>query len=331
MALQPDTDAGLGRSVKQLRTLGARLLLAGGILFAFASVLGLRIRRLRNAAERALRAGGQVDTAVLPLIGARDELGDLARSFARLLDEVNAYTDYLRTLASKLSHELQTPLAIVKSSLDNLDHQAVPAEARTYLARARDGAERLGAIVRAMSEASRMERAIVGVEGEDFDLAAVLRGCVEAYGPLATPRRLDGDIPAAPVIMHGAPELIAQALDKLFDNARSFAPEGGWIRLSLRASADGAEIRVANSGPLLPPAMQERLFDSLVSVRPSAPARTGEARADAPHLGLGLYVVRMIADLHRGEAHARNLSDGSGVEFMIVLRGMPRRPLAGTA
>jgi len=307
------------------------LLLAGGILFAFASALGLRIRRLRNAAERALRAGGQVDTAVLPLIGARDELGDLARSFARLLDEVNAYTDYLRTLASKLSHELQTPLAIVKSSLDNLDHQAMPAEAHTYLARARDGAERLGAIVRAMSEASRMERAIAGVEGEDFDLAAVLRGCVEAYGALAAPRRVDGDIPAAPVIMHGAPELVAQALDKLFDNARSFTPDDGWIRLSLRASADGAEIRVANSGPLLPPAMQERLFDSLVSVRPSAPARTGEARADAPHLGLGLYVVRMIADLHRGEAHARNLSDGSGVEFMIVLRGMPRRPLAGTA
>jgi len=305
------------------------LLLAGGVLFAFASVLGLRIRRLRNAAERALRAGGQVDTAVLPLIGARDELGDLARSFARLLDEVNAYTDYLRTLASKLSHELQTPLAIVKSSLDNLDHQAMPAEAHTYLARARDGAERLGAIVRAMSEASRMERAIAGVEGEDFDLAAVLRGCVEAYGALAAPRRVDGDIPAAPVIMHGAPELVAQALDKLFDNARSFAPEDGWIRLSLHASANGAEIRVANSGPLLPPAMQERLFDSLVSVRPSA-ARTGEARADAPHLGLGLYVVRMIADLHRGEAHARNLGDSSGVEFMIVLRGMPRRPLAGT-
>jgi signal transduction histidine kinase len=324
------------------------LLLAGGILFAFASALGLRIRRLRNAAERALRAGGQVDTAVLPLIGARDELGDLARSFARLLDEVNAYTDYLRTLASKLSHELQTPLAIVKSSLDNLDHQAVPAEARTYLARARDGAERLGAIVRAMSEASRMERAIIGVEGEDFDLAAVLRGCVEAYAALAAPRRVDGDIPAAPVVMHGAPELIAQALDKLFDNARSFAPEDGWIRLSLQTSSDGAEIRVANSGPLLPPAMQERLFDSLVSVRPSAPARplsaihglpdtgasarrSGEARADAPHLGLGLYVVRMIADLHRGEARARNLTDGSGVEFTLVLRGMPRRPLAGTA
>ena len=310
------------------------LLLAGGILFAFASVLGLRIRRLRNAAERAIRSGGQMDAAVLPMLAARDEIGDLARSFARLLDEANTYTDYLRTLASKLSHELQTPLAIVKSSLDNLDHQAVPAAARTYLARARDGADRLGAIVRAMSEASRLERAIGGVEGEDFDLVAVLRGCIEAYAPLAAPRRVEGELPPAPLIVHGAPELIAQALDKLFDNARSFAPEDGWIRLTLRADADGAEIRVINSGPLLPSAMQERLFDSLVSVRPSLTSRAveqGALRTDAPHLGLGLYVVRMIAELHGGEARARNLADGSGVEFIVTLRGMPRRPLAPSA
>ena len=306
------------------------LLLAGAILFAFASVLGLRIRRLRNAAERAIRSGGRMDAGVLPLLGARDEIGDLARSFARLLDEVNAYTDYLRTLASKLSHELQTPLAIVKSSLDNLDHQAMPPGAITYLARARDGAERLGAIVRAMSEASRLERAIAGVEGEDFDLVAVLRGCIEAYAPLAAPRRVEGELPP-PMLLHGAPELIAQALDKLFDNARSFTPEDGWIRLSLRSESEVAEIRVANSGPLLPPAMQERLFDSLVSVRPSSASRTTDPaalRADAPHLGLGLYVVRMIAELHRGEGRARNLADGSGVEFIVTLRGMPRRPLS---
>jgi signal transduction histidine kinase len=310
------------------------LLLAGAILFAFASVLGLRIRRLRNAAERALRSGGGMDAAMLPLLDSRDEMGDLARSFARLLDEVNAYTDYLRTLASKLSHELQTPLAIVKSSLDNLDHQAVPESARTYLGRARDGADRLGAIVRAMSEASRLERAIAGVEGEDFDLAAVLQGCVDAYRPLAAPRSVEGDVPPGPQVLHGAPELVAQALDKLFDNARSFAPEHGWIRLSLRAVDGGAEIRVANSGPLLPPALQDRLFDSLVSVRPSSATRTpadaGAVRTDAPHLGLGLYVVRMIAELHQGTASARNLPDGSGVEFLLVLRGMPRRSLVAS-
>src|SRR5581483_4734646 len=307
---------------------GASLLamaVAGGLLFAFASALSLRIRRLRNAAERALRTGGKSE-APLPLIDARDELGDLARSFARLLDEVGAYTDYLRTLASKLSHELQTPLAIVKSSLENLEHQPMPADAQPYLARARSGAERLGALVRAMSEASRMERAIAAAEAEDFDLAAVVRGCVDAYRPLAAPRRIDGVVPVEPLLMHGAPELIAQALDKLVDNARSFAPADGWIEIRLARTDDGAEIAVANSGPLLPPAMQDRLFDSLVSVR-----EAGRGRSDAPHLGLGLFVVRLIAEAHRGSARAHNLADGSGVEFVLRLRGMPRRPLAGAS
>ena len=318
-----------------LGLVGASLLalaVAGGMLFVFASALSLRIRRLRNAAERALRTSGKMDTP-LPLLDARDELGDLARSFARLLDEVGAYTDYLRTLASKLSHELQTPLAIVKSSLDNLDHQAMPADAQPYLARARGGAERLGAIVRAMSEASRMERAIAGADAEDFDLAAVVRGCVDAYRPLVSPRRLDSELPTESLLMHGAPELIAQALDKLVDNARSFAPDDGWIRISLSKRDDGAEIAVANSGPLLPPTMQDRLFDSLVSLRTPAASKTVEptpGRADAPHLGLGLYVVRLIAEAHRGAASARNLDDGTGVEFCLHLRGMPRRPLSGS-
>lgn len=299
------------------------LIVAGGILFAFASVLSLRIRRLRNAAERAVRAGGRSD-APLPLTNARDELGDLARSFSRLLEESAAYTDYLRTLASKLSHELHTPLAIVKSSLENLDHQSLPADAQPYVARARDGAERLGAIVRAMSQASRMERAIAAAEPEDFDLTAVVRGCMDSYRPLIAPRRLDADLPYEPLPMHGAPELIAQALDKLVDNARGFAPEAGWIRIALHATSDGARIAVANSGPPLPPAMQDRLFDSLVSVRDAG------ARGETPHLGFGLFVVRLIAQAHRGSANARNLDDGSGVEFVLELRGMPRRPLAGS-
>ncbi|HET8942190.1 MAG TPA: ATP-binding protein [Rudaea sp.] len=302
------------------------LLVAGGIAFAFASVLSVRIRRLRNAAERALRSSGKSDTP-LPLTRSRDELGDLARSFSHLLDEVGAYTDYLRTLASKLSHELHTPLAIVKSSLDNLDTQNLPADAHPYVARARDGAERLGSIVRAMSQASRMEHAIAAAECEDFDLVAVARGCADSYRSLLAPRRLDVVLPDSPLLVHGAPELIAQALDKLVDNARSFTPVDGWLRIEVLRRADGADLAVANSGPLLPPTMQDRLFDSLVSLRGGE--KKAGAAAGTPHLGLGLYLVRLIAQAYRGNAVARNLDDGTGVEFRLVLRGMPRQRLGG--
>lgn len=303
------------------------LLAAGAILLAFATRLSLRLGRLRNAAERAQLNDGRLDGLFekgrFPMTEAPDEIGDLARSFERLFEVVGSYTDYLRTLASKLSHELNTPLAIVKSSLDNLEHASLPAEAQPYLARARDGVARLGALVRAMSESSRMERSITAAEPEDVDLREVVRGCADAYRALIGRRQLECELPEVPLYLHCAPELVAQALDKLLDNALSFTPEQGWLRLSLRATAGGAEIELANQGPMLPEVMQGRLFDSLVSLRDKA--RPG----DAPHLGLGLYVVRLVAERHDGVAVARNLDDGSGVAFVLQLRGMPRQRLGG--
>ncbi len=296
------------------------VLLGATILLSFASIQSMRIRKLRNAAERAMTPDGRL-AAQLPHLDAKDEMGDLARSFSRLLAEVSAYTDYLRTLSSKLSHELHTPLAIVKSSLENLEHETLLAPARTYANRARDGAERLGNILRAMSEASRMERAILSADGEDFDLREVVRGCAESYIALLGTRRLDLDLPEHAVPFHGAPELIAQALDKLIDNARSFTPEQGWIRLALVPLERGVFLSVLNQGPLLPEKMQGRLFDSLVSVRDKG----GPAGSiDAPHLGLGLFIVRLIAELHEGRASAHNLASGEGVEIRLELLGMQR-------
>src|SRR6202000_2216934 len=192
------------------------LLVAGGILLAFATRLSLRLGRLRDAAERAQLNDGRLEGR-FPMPDAEDEIGALARSCENLLEVVGGYTDYLRTLASKLSHELNTPLAIVKSSLDNLEHalqerHAMPVEVQPYMARARAGVARLGALVRAMSEASRMERAIAAAEPEDVDLVEVVRGCADAYRPLAGMRRLECVLPQQAVHLHGAPELIAQAL-----------------------------------------------------------------------------------------------------------------------
>ena len=299
----------LGASLLALLTTALLLLLFGGLL-------SWRIRRLRNATERATRAGGRL-TGPLPLIAANDELGDLARSFGRLFDEVASYTEYLRTLASKLSHELNTPLAIVRSSLDNLDHVGLPEGAQSYLDRARDGAGRLAGIVRAMSESSRVERAIASADAEDLDAGILVAGCAEGYRALAGTRELRVQLPAITVPFHGAPDLLAQALDKLFDNARSFCPQDGWIALTLERRDDGIVLRMANSGPMLPASMHDRLFDSLVSLR----ERSARAAGEIPHLGLGLHVVRLIAELHNGRATAANLADASGVEFSLHLSG----------
>ncbi len=297
----------------------AVILLLAGLLYVFAGRLSARIRRLSQQAEAALARGGADAARGFERSAAVDELGELSRSFGTLLDEVAGYTAYLRSLAGTLSHELHTPLAVVRGSLDNLEAQGLPEANRVYLDRARAGSERLAAIVRAMGESSRIERAIASAEPEDFDLAALVRACGEGYRELLAPRLLDVRVPAQPVPFHGAPDLIVQALDKLVDNARSFCPPEGEIRIELGGGVQGPRLAVANTGPTLAPGRHEKLFDALVSQRPR-----GAAAGSAPHLGLGLHIVRLVAERHAGSARAANLADGSGVEFTIELRGMPR-------
>jgi dedicated sortase system histidine kinase len=287
-------------------------LASGGVAFLFATRLSQRIRRLRDAAEQALDRSGEVRR--FEVSTARDEIGDLSRSFSQLLDEIAAYTSYLRSLSSKLSHELQTPLAIVRSSLDNLDLAALPADARPYVARARDGVERMGQLVRTMSEATRIEHAIAAAEQESFDLSRLLADVGEGYRDMLAPRRLRLDGLEAPCLFHGAPELLVQALDKLIDNARGFTPDDGEIGIALKRQARELLVEVRNTGPKLPEAMRHRLFDSLVSLRDRSRGADG-----AVHLGFGLHVVKLVAAAHGGGAEADNLEDGSGVVFRLRL------------
>jgi signal transduction histidine kinase len=157
--------------------------MVGLILLLYSARLSARIRRLHRQAEQALLREGRAD-ATFVVDQRTDELGDLSRSFARLLHEIDAYTQYLRTLAGSLSHELHTPLAVVRSSLDNLESQARDEQSRTWLQRAQEGVTRLASLLRAMSEATRIERAMAAAEAEDFDLVPMLRQCAAGWAAL---------------------------------------------------------------------------------------------------------------------------------------------------
>jgi signal transduction histidine kinase len=300
------TNRALGRLL--LTTLALTLGLAGG-LWLFATRLSGRVQRLSGAVSRAMENGADPET--LPLVEDRDELGELARNNEKLLRAVADYSQYLQTLASKLSHELKTPLAITRSSLDNLSNHALDADARRFLARAQEGVDRQTAIVRAMSEASRLEAAIGAAEWEEVDLVRVLERCTEGYRAVHTERRLVVQLPNEELRHYCAPDLLAQALDKLVDNAMSLSGADDQVTLVLERSAGGFDLAVRNAGTRLPEELQERLFDSLVSVR--------DKRGAEPHLGLGLYIVRLVAAAHGGKVTARNLPGDHGVEFRIHL------------
>jgi len=295
-------------------------LFAVGAAFWFAGRMTLRISRLGAASETALSREGSL-ARVLPESESRDELGDLSRSFSSLLGRLDEYTGYLRTLAGKLAHEIRTPLTIVRSSLENLESEAQASggmgdNAKVYIARAREGSERLGAILTAMGAATRVEEAIAHSERQRFDLAGLVRATVAAYGAAFPNRRFASEVPAEAIEINGAPELIVQMLDKLVDNAVDFSADGATITVSLRASDTEAEISVANPGPPLPPEADTKLFESLWQSRAEADPPQGRQR---PHFGLGLYIVRLIAEFHGGSARAANLPDASGAVFSVRL------------
>ncbi|HLP25391.1 MAG TPA: histidine kinase dimerization/phospho-acceptor domain-containing protein, partial [Acidobacteriota bacterium] len=149
-------------------------------LLGFASRLSARIRRLRDEAENAIDARGRIG-ALSTASTAGDEIGDLSRSFSTLLGRLSQHHAYLESLASRLSHELRTPVAVVRSSLDNLRMEGVSPDAVVYLDRAGEGLVRLTRILSRMSEASRLEASLVAQERERYDLKAVVANCVEGY------------------------------------------------------------------------------------------------------------------------------------------------------
>jgi dedicated sortase system histidine kinase len=312
IVLEANTDALLLVTNRALgRLLLSTLLLTFGLalgLWFFATRLSRRVQRLSSAVSEAMDETGK--PGQLPLTGDQDELGDLARNNARLLQAIASYTSYLQKLAGRLSHELKTPLAITRSSLDNLASQPLDEESRRYVKRAREGLDRQAAIVRAMSEASRLEAAVEAGDWETVDLVEVIGHCIEAYRGVYPDREIGFDHPKTPCHLHCAPDLLAQALDKLVENAVSLTGSREQVTVFLDRYAEDVSIGVRNTGSRLPDMLPEQLFDSLVSMREKGGGR---------HLGLGLHIVRLVAEAHGGRVSARNLDGDAGVEFTLHL------------
>jgi dedicated sortase system histidine kinase len=300
------------RAFERLFSIVLAALLVGSVaLTLYASRLSSRIRQLRDEAEAAIDAQGRARGSVAAS-NAGDEIGDLSRSFASALSRLAQHASYQQNMASRLSHELRTPIAVVKSSLDNLVLTPLPEDGRVYIDRARQGLTRLTHILTRMTEATRLEQSLNDAELERFDLAKVVAGSVEGYRLAYKERSIELKLPPGTIFIDGAPEIVVQMLDKLVANAVEFGKPGTPIVVSVSRVGLGVRLAVEDEGPPLPEAMRGRLFDSMVSVR-------NERGGDEPHLGLGLYIVRLIAEFHRGSATAQNRPNGRGVIVAVTL------------
>jgi dedicated sortase system histidine kinase len=286
------------------------ILLSTIALFLMASRISWRIRKLRNDTESAIDQNGKIIGDINPS-NTLDEIGDLSRSFTNVLSKLSQYNAYLENMASRLSHELRTPVAIVNSSLDNLSLEEQSEDSKQYVARAKQGITRLSKILTNMSEATRLEQAMQSSEQESFDLEELLTGWVGGYRLAYPNRQFDIQVSVSNSEFIGAPELFAQMLDKIIANAVEFSEESSCIKLHMVNSDKGYLVTIVNQGSLLPSDMQHQLLDSMVSVRK-------QKNSEQPHLGLGLYIAKIIAQFHRGNIRIDNLKDNSGVVVTLV-------------
>lgn len=277
------------------------------VLLGYASWLSWRITRLQRAVNASIDEDGRLLQTLTPS-SARDELGELSRQFSQLTERLHGYTHYLESFSRRLSHELKTPVAVVRSSLENLGHSTSDEERDNYIARARSATDRLSQILHGMSEAARLEQSLDHAEKEHFDLADVCAQATQAYQSLAPEFQIRYSGPEQGCQCYGSPELLVQLLDKLVDNARDFTPQNGVIEVRLSNGAKGLNLSVFNEGSALPDDLAQDIFSPFVSVRNSQ---------QEGHLGQGLLIARLIAEHHGARIQARNEADG--VRFTVKL------------
>ncbi len=281
-------------------------------LLVFAWRLTARIRRLYQTTERSITAEGRVLEDRIPSRSyPKDELGDLGRSITSMLTRLSGYTRYLEGMPDTLAHEMNNPLNVVSSSLEILESDIPGVNENLHMQRARNGINRLRTILTNLTEAANLEEAMRDQIKERLDISNLVSEIVDGYNTSHPEYIFLLQIESRPLWINGSADHLAQMLDKLVDNAVQFSSGGKGIIVRVREQMENAEIIVLNEGPLIPENIRERLFDPMVSY--------GKTNAKHSHLGLGLFVVRLISEYHNGVSWANNRLDASGVSVTVSI------------
>jgi two-component system OmpR family sensor kinase len=315
--------------VERAQTQVARtFLLAGSATLVLSLLLGYLVAaRTTRPLRRMARVAAQVDGGDLsPRMrqpGRSDEIRQLADSFDTMLDRLEDAFARQRAFASDASHELRTPLTVIRGQVEVLarmpeptaeDVRRVERLVRTEMVRMERLVEDLLVLARADESEFLRKRAI---DLEEF--------CQEMLDGLRTTadRRFELDkVPAGNI--NADPDRLAQALRNLIRNSIDHTGPGGLVRLTASADGDRVTIAVEDDGPGIPPEQRERVFDRF--------HRTDSARNRARGgAGLGLAIVRAVAEAHGGRVAAGESPEG-GARVQIELPGFSperRRPLEG--
>ena len=300
------------------------LVLVGGALAFF--LLTRRLRRLQRAMTAFRSAAGAEGVTLEPVATPRDEIDALRNDFVALAERIGEQLDALRRadrvrreLVTNVSHDLRTPLAALRGSLETLvlkGESLGESDRSAFLTTAQAQSERLGRLIDQLFELSLLDDEARDVAEEDFPLAELVSDAVQKERPRAEAAgvrlSVSAQEPLPPV--RGNLGLVERALLNLVDNALRHTPSGGEVRVSLRGGASGrVEVSVADTGEGIPVEQQSRIFERFY---------TGGARRGGG-AGLGLAIAARVAELHGGKLTVAS-RPGRGSRFTFDLPVAPR-------
>ena len=270
--------------------------------------------RLRNEADDLLDHRGRLRRR----FGGsrrRDEIGDLTRALERLTARLERHLAFVESFPADVSHEFKNPLASIRTAAELLSQTDDPAQREQLAATIDKEVARLSRLLSAVREVSKIDAAVDLEEATPVEIRSLLS---ELRG---VESRIELSLPPQPVVVTASEDRLVQAFRNITDNAVSFSPPEGRVRVSLRQEEGDAVVHVDDEGPGIPPEHIERIFDRFFSFRPDP----GQRR---DHDGLGLAIARSIVEAYGGTIQASNLTPhGARIEVRLPLaRGLRAMP-----
>ncbi len=245
--------------------------------------------------------------------GAGDELDRLAQTLNDMLDRLKLAFEEVRHFSADASHELQTPLTILKGEIEvGLRSPRSPEEYRAILRSALEEIDRIARLVDGLLLLSRSDVGLIRMSRRPVDVKTLLEELARDLQPLAESHAVKLEmksIEAAEIL--GDPEHLRRLFLNLIDNGIKYTPPGGSVAVSLEKNERWMILRVADTGIGIAPEDQEKIFQRFY--RTAAARARGEGGA-----GLGLAIARAIAEVHGGKIQVES-SVGRGSTFTVLL------------
>jgi two-component system, OmpR family, sensor histidine kinase ChvG len=281
--------------------------------FVLASTIGGPMRRLAESAQvvrRRVRSRGEIADYTF----RRDEIGHLSGSLRSMTSALYRRIEAIESFAADVAHELKNPLTSLRSAVETLP-LAKSEDSRTrLLAVIQHDVKRLDRLISDISDASRLDAEIQRQDSEPIDLRKLLTTVVSVANDVP---REDGT--TVTLMFEGSGHFsvlgndsrLGQVINNLIDNARSFSPSGGIVRVTCRRHRGDIDIVVEDDGPGIYPEAMEKIFDRFYTYRPH--------QDFGQNSGLGLSISKQIVEAHEGRLWAENRTANQGSEPGKVL------------